>query len=87
MFSASEISRGTSVASATNFWLTKIGMLILAASCVAALFIALVVVPAISQATFIASENVALMLGGVFFVITIGCYLAAHLLNKKKPVE
>jgi len=75
------------VAEATNFWLTKTGMLILAASCVVALFIALVVVPAISQSTSIDSAFVSMALGAVFLVITVGCYLAAHLLNKKKPVE
>jgi hypothetical protein len=85
MCSALEISRDTSVA--RNFWLTKIGMLILAASCVAALFIALIVVPAISQSTSIASENVSLALGAVFFFVTVVCYIAAYVLNKKKPVE
>lgn len=75
------------MADATNFWLTKIGMLILAASCVVALFIALVVVPAISQSTSVDSAFVSMALGAVFLVITVCCYLAAYLLNKKKPVE
>lgn len=75
------------MASTTNFWRTKIGMLVLAAICVVALFIALVVVPAISQSTSIASENVSMTLGAVFFVIAVGCYLAAYLLNKKKSAE
>ena len=72
---------------ATSFWRTRSGMLILAAICVVALFIALVVVPAISRSTSIASENVSITLGAVFFVIAVGCYLAAFLLNKKKSVE
>ena len=75
------------MASATNFWLTKSGMLILAASCAAALFIALIVVPEISQSTSIDSAFVSMALGAVFLVITVGCYLFAYLLNKKKPVE
>jgi ABC-type antimicrobial peptide transport system permease subunit len=84
---ALEIFRGAPVASTKNFWLTKTGIVILAASCGTAIFIALVVVPAITRATSFASENVSLTLGGVFLVITIGCYLGAYALNKKKPVE
>ena len=75
------------MAKATNFWLTKTGMLILTASCVVALFIALVAVPAISQSTSIDSAFVSMALGAVFLVITVGCYLAAYLLDKKKTVE
>jgi Kef-type K+ transport system membrane component KefB len=75
------------VPGATNFWRTRNGMLVLAAICAVALFIALVVVPAISQSTSIASENVSMTLGAVFFVIAVGCYLAAYFLNKKKSVE
>ena len=75
------------MASTENFWFTKMGMLILAASCAVALFIALVIVPAISQSTSIDSAVVSMTLGAVFLVITVCCYLAAYLLNKRKPAE
>lgn len=75
------------MAETTNFWRTRNGILILAGSCLVALFIALVIVPGISQATSVASENVSLALGAIFFVVAVICYLVAYVLNKKKPVE